>query len=101
QNRWIRARDRRSVELSRGKGIPTMRKDVKLGFTIGGVLLAVLIVYVLVISSGPPQHRNDVSLVKPELSPADNGGGGGASGNKTGDAAAPVPKSSASDRDVD
>jgi len=78
-----------------------MRKDVKLGFTIGGVLLAVLIVYVLVISSGPPQHRNDVSLVKPELSPADNGGGGGASGNKTGDAAAPVPKSSASDRDVD
>jgi hypothetical protein len=42
-----------------------MRKDVKLGFTIGGVLLAVLIVYVLVISSGPPQHRNDVPWSNP------------------------------------
>src|SRR3954470_23169063 len=39
-----------------------MRKDVKLGFAIGGVLLAVLIVYVLVISGGD-NKPNDVSLV--------------------------------------
>lgn len=46
-----------------------MRKEVKLGFAIGGVVLAVLFVYVLVISSGPPQKKN-VSLATPELSPA-------------------------------
>jgi nucleoid-associated protein YgaU len=78
-----------------------MRKDVKLGFTIGGVLLAVLIVYVLVVSSGPPQHRNDVSLVKPELAPAD-AGPAGASGKQSGEAAAAsAPKPSSSDREVD
>lgn len=38
-----------------------MRTDVKLGFAIGGVLLAVLIVYVLVIS-GPDEHPQQVSL---------------------------------------
>ncbi|WP_428940933.1 LysM peptidoglycan-binding domain-containing protein [Fontivita pretiosa] len=38
-----------------------MRTDVKLGFAIGGVLLAVLIVYVLVIS-GPDDQPQQVSL---------------------------------------
>jgi nucleoid-associated protein YgaU len=47
-----------------------MRKEVKLGFAIGGVLLAVLFIYVLVISSGPPVTKKDVSLATPELSPA-------------------------------
>lgn len=47
-----------------------MRKEVKLGFAIGGVLLAVLFIYVLVISSGPPVKDRDVSLAKPELSSA-------------------------------
>jgi len=45
-----------------------MRKEVKLGFAIGGVLLAVLFIYVLVISSGPPVKNRDVSLAKPEVS---------------------------------
>src|SRR4051794_11520485 len=41
--------------------MPIMRKDVKLGFAIGGVLLAVLIVYVLVVPGSdkpvPPQSK--------------------------------------------
>lgn len=37
-----------------------MRKDVKLGFTIGGILLAVLIAYVLVV---PEREPSDVQLV--------------------------------------
>ena len=55
-----------------------MRKDVKLGFTIGGVLLAVLIVYVLIISSGPQQkNSSDISLAKaPSTAGHDPGGAG-------------------------
>jgi hypothetical protein len=34
-----------------------MRNDVKLGFAIGGVLLAVLIVYVLVVPGGGNQPK--------------------------------------------
>ena len=34
-----------------------MRNDVKLGFAIGGVLLAVLIVYVLVVPGGSKTAR--------------------------------------------
>jgi len=34
-----------------------MRSDVKLGFAIGGVLLAVLIVYVLVVSGDAPAPK--------------------------------------------
>ena len=34
-----------------------MRNDVKLGFAIGGVLLAVLIVYVLVVPGGSSQPK--------------------------------------------
>ena len=34
--------------------MPIMRKDVKLGFVIGGILLAVLIVYVLVVPGEKP-----------------------------------------------
>ena len=36
-----------------------MRKDVKLGFAVGGVLLAVLIVYVLVVPGGKDQRLSD------------------------------------------
>jgi nucleoid-associated protein YgaU len=39
-----------------------MRKDVKLGFAIGGVLLAVVVVYVLVVSGGD-KKADQVSLI--------------------------------------
>jgi nucleoid-associated protein YgaU len=35
--------------------MPTMRNDVKLGLAVGGILLAVLIVYVLVVPGSQPQ----------------------------------------------
>src|SRR5262245_21569999 len=38
-----------------------MRKDVRIGFAIGGVLLAVLIVYGLV-TSGPTPRNHEVTL---------------------------------------
>jgi nucleoid-associated protein YgaU len=38
-----------------------MRKDVKLGFAIGGILLAVLIVYVLVVPGGKDQRLTSAS----------------------------------------
>ncbi|HEY7090866.1 MAG TPA: LysM peptidoglycan-binding domain-containing protein [Tepidisphaeraceae bacterium] len=41
-----------------------MRKDVRLGLAIGGVLLAVLVVYLLVISGG--SDKNDVTLARPD-----------------------------------
>src|SRR3984957_5637907 len=45
-----------------------MRKDAKIGFAIGGVLLAVLTVYVIVV----PRHRNAISPNAVTLSiPAD------------------------------
>ena len=47
-----------------------MRKDVKLGFAIGGVLLAVLIVYVLVVPGGGDQRVAQAT-----------GGGAGQAGN--------------------
>jgi len=46
-----------------------MRNDVKLGFAIGGVLLAVLIVYVLVVPGGSnnaKQSRLDSTAKKSE-----------------------------------
>lgn len=46
-----------------------MRKDVKLGFAIGGVLLAVLVVYVLVIS-GTDSKPEEISLAKPDYQAA-------------------------------
>jgi nucleoid-associated protein YgaU len=42
----------RKSQFANWERIPTMRKDVKLGFAIGGVLLSVLVVYVLVVSGG-------------------------------------------------
>ncbi len=48
-----------------------MRKDVKLGFAIGGVLLAVLIVYVLVISGGDKPAEVTLSTPDSQQSPAD------------------------------
>ena len=48
-----------------------MRKDVKLGFAIGGVLLAVLVVYVLVgtgTSSNDPNHQNGAGIVTEDTS---------------------------------
>ena len=60
-----------------------MRKDVKLGFAIGGVLLAVLIVYVLVVPGGGDKR----------LSQADNGGNGGAQANGGGVSLEPVAPS--------
>ena len=49
-----------------------MRKDVKLGFAIGGVLLAVLIVYVLVVPGGGDKR---VASATGEGSQTDNGSG--------------------------
>ena len=49
-----------------------MRKDVKLGFAIGGVLLAVLIVYVLVVPGGGDKR---VASATGEASQTDNGSG--------------------------
>ena len=49
-----------------------MRKDVKLGFAIGGVLLAVLIVYVLVVPGGGDKR---VASATGESSQTDNGSG--------------------------
>ena len=50
-----------------------MRKDVKLGFAIGGILLAVLVVYVLVISGGdsptPSDKNKAVALATPDAKP--------------------------------
>ncbi|CAN5515530.1 hypothetical protein BH09PLA1_BH09PLA1_32360 [soil metagenome] len=40
-----------------------MRKDVKLGFAIGGVLLAVLVVYVLVGTGNGDQNRGGATIV--------------------------------------
>jgi nucleoid-associated protein YgaU len=53
-----------------------MRKDVRIGFAIGGVLLAVLIVYGLV-TSGPNPRNNEVTLAPDD--PAAGGGAGSAS----------------------
>jgi nucleoid-associated protein YgaU len=49
-----------------------MRKDVKLGFAIGGVLLAVLIVYVLVVPGGGDKR---VASATGEASQSGNGSG--------------------------
>jgi nucleoid-associated protein YgaU len=77
-----------------------MRKDVKLGFAIGGVLLAVLIVYVLVISGGDDKSK-DVSLVTSDSqsSQTDNTGNKSPAGDKSSakkhgsDSPAPAPTS--------
>src|SRR4051812_3639878 len=58
-----------------------MRKDVKLGFAIGGVLLAVLIVYVLVISGGD-NKPNDVSLVTSDSQTNQTDSAGGSKSSK-------------------
>ncbi|MEA2735474.1 MAG: LysM domain, partial [Humisphaera sp.] len=52
-----------------------MRKDVKLGFAIGGVLLAVLIVYVLVVPGGGDKRLTSATG---EGGAAQTGGSGGA-----------------------
>src|SRR5690242_7860112 len=40
--------------------MPTMRKDVRLGFAVGGVLLAVIVVAVLVLHRAPKQDNTVV-----------------------------------------
>src|SRR4051812_45970380 len=42
--------------------IPIMRKDVKLAFAVGAVLISVLIVYVLLVPGGKPTDRQAVNL---------------------------------------
>ena len=42
-----------------------MRKDAKIGFAIGGVLLAVLTVYATVVTKHPKKTISTVSLVNP------------------------------------
>jgi nucleoid-associated protein YgaU len=54
-----------------------MRKDVKLGFAIGGVLLAVLIVYVLVVPGGGDKRLTSTSGGDANSQTAHNGGGNG------------------------
>src|SRR5262245_38945702 len=51
--------------------MPNMRKDVKLGFAIGGVLLAVLIVYVLVVpgSDNKPAPQAKGPTAEPVVAP--------------------------------
>ena len=49
-----------------------MRNDVKLGFAIGGVLLAVLIVYVLVVPGGTSQPRKVGQTTQPAPTVASN-----------------------------
>jgi nucleoid-associated protein YgaU len=53
-----------------------MRKDVKLGFAIGGVLLAVLIVYVLVVPGGGDKR---LSSATGDAQQTQSGGGAGVS----------------------
>jgi trimeric autotransporter adhesin len=61
-----------------------LRKDVRFGLTIGGVLLAVLVVYILVLSRGGEKAKpGDVTIV------TDNGDGSGKAAN--GGAATPAP----------
>src|SRR5262245_52071721 len=43
-----------------------IRKDVKLGFAIGGVLLAVLVVYMLVGTGGKPTNGQGANLITEE-----------------------------------
>src|SRR5271170_3568498 len=65
---------RRAAEQKFGhwEGAHPMRKDAKIGFAIGGVLLAVLTVYVIVV----PRHNNAISPNAVTLSvPADEPGG--------------------------
>lgn len=59
-----------------------MRNDVKLGFAIGGVLLAVLIVYVLVVPGGSSQPKKVGQATQPS-----NTLSGNTSGSRTGSAA--------------
>jgi nucleoid-associated protein YgaU len=72
-----------------------MRKDVRIGFAIGGVLLAVLIVYGLV-TSGPNPRNNEVTLAPDD--PAATGGAGVSSraDQKQTDANKPQPGSGTS-----
>jgi nucleoid-associated protein YgaU len=56
-----------------------MRKDVKLGFAIGGVLLAVLIVYVLVVPGGGDKRLTSTSGGDANSQTAHNGGNGAVS----------------------
>src|SRR3954470_607391 len=67
--------------------MPIMRKDVKLGFAIGGVLLAVLIVYVLVVPGSektPPQTKGPAAE-------AVVAGGGSGSGSTLSAGQTPAP----------
>jgi nucleoid-associated protein YgaU len=56
--------------------MPIMRKDVKLGFAIGGVLLAVLIVYVLVVPGGKDERLTSAAGGSDANAQKANGGGG-------------------------
>jgi hypothetical protein len=44
-------------DISRWERMPIMRKDVKLGLAVGGVLLAVLVVYALVVPATTATSR--------------------------------------------
>src|SRR5688500_9479982 len=56
-----------------------MRKDVKLGFAIGGVLLAVLIVYVLVVPGGGDKRLASATGGADESAQSGSGAGAGVS----------------------
>src|SRR3954451_16569112 len=71
-----------------------MRKDVKLGFAIGGVLLAVVVVYILVGTGNSERKRlaeNGPGVVTEEVANGGATNGGAANGGTTGNAAANNP----------
>ena len=71
-------------DISRWERMPIMRKDVKLGLAVGGVLLAVLVVYALVVpGNNGNQPGADVALSESGGSTGSDSTGAGATDTNT------------------